>query len=197
LLVAQSRPLSPAHLALIGIAVGFLCEAGVDYLLVTTATREMSAPMVWLTGSLWGRTWDHVNAVWLPLVALAAVALVLAHTLDLFGLGEEAATGLGVNVRIQRLFILLVAALLASVSVSVVGVMGFVGLMAPHIARKLTGGGHKALLSTAALTGMLLVVLADAAGRAIAPPVEISAGILTALFGAPFFIYIMSTSARS
>jgi iron complex transport system permease protein len=196
LLLAQFRRLSPAHLALIGIAVGFLCEAGVDYLLVTTTTREMSAPMVWLTGSLWGRTWSHVDAVWLPLAVLAVLALVLAHTLDLFGLGEEAATGLGVNVRGQRLVILLVATLLASISVSVVGVMGFVGLMAPHIARQLTGGGHKVLLPTAALTGMLLVGFADVAGRAIAPPVEISAGILTAFIGAPFFIYIMSTSAK-
>jgi ABC-type Fe3+-siderophore transport system permease subunit len=195
-LVAQSRPVSATHLALIGIAVGFVAESGVDYLLVTTTTHEMSTPMVWLTGALWGRTWEHVGVVWLPLLSLAAVAIVLAHTLDIFGLGEETAVGLGLNVHKQRLLALLVATLLASIAVSVVGVMGFVGLMAPHIARQLTGGGHKVMLPTAALVGMLLVVLADGVGRAIAPPIEISAGILTAFIGAPFFIYIMSTSVK-
>lgn len=196
ILVSHFRPTTAAHLALIGIAIGFVAEAGVDYLLVTTTTHEMSAPMVWLTGALWGRTWGHVGAVWLPLLSLATVAITLAHTLNIFSLGEETAVGLGVNVRRQRLLVLCVATFLASISVSVVGVMGFVGLMAPHIARRLTGGGHKAMLPTATLVGMLLVVSADAIGRAIAPPVEISAGILTACLGAPFFIYLMSTSAK-
>lgn len=115
--------------------------------------------------------------------------------MDLISLGEATATGLGLNVSRQRLLLLTVAALLASVSVSVVGVMGFIGLMAPHIARHLVGGSHKFLLPLSALTGMILVVLADGIGRAIAPPIEVSAGILAALIGAPFFVYVMLTTA--
>jgi len=195
MLVAHYRNLSAIHLALIGVAVGFVFESGVDYLLITSNDSESSAPMIWLTGSLWGRTWDHVGISWIPLIGLSAVALILSYRLDLIALGEATATGLGLNVPRQRLLMLLVATLLASVSVAVVGVMGFIGLMAPHIARRMVGGSHRLMLPVSMLVGMLLVVLSDAIGRAIAPPIEISAGILAALIGAPFFIYIMLTTA--
>lgn len=195
MLVAHYRSLSAVHLALIGVAVGFVFEAGVDYLLVVSNDSESSAPMIWLTGSLWGRTWSHVAISWIPLLVLSAVALVLSYRLDIIALGEATATGLGLNVPRHRLLLLLVATLLSSVAVAVVGVMGFIGLMAPHIARRVVGGSHRLLLPVSALVGMLLVVLADGIGRAIAPPIEISAGILAALIGAPFFIYIMLTTA--
>lgn len=196
LAVAHFRHLSAVHLALIGVAVGFVFEAGVDYLLVINTTRESSSPMIWLAGSLWGRTWEHVGMTWLPLLVLAGAATILAYRLDLIALGADTATGLGLNVPRQRLVMLLVATLLASVAVAVVGVLGFIGLMAPHIARRLVGGSHRLLLPVAALVGMLLVVLADAIGRGIAPPVEVAAGVLAALIGAPFFVYIMLTTAR-
>lgn len=195
MLVAHYRRLSAIHLALIGVAVGFVFEAGVDYLLIVSNDSESSAPMIWLTGSLWGRTWAHVAISYVPLLALSALALLLSYRLDLMALGEDTATGLGLNVPRQRLLLLVIATLLASVSVAVVGIMGFVGLMAPHIARRLVGGAHRLMLPVAMLVGMLLVVFADGLGRAIAPPIEISAGIITALIGAPFFVYIMLTTA--
>jgi len=194
ILVGHYRRLSAIHLALVGVAVGFVFEAGVDYLLITSSDSESSASLIWLTGSLWGRTWGHVAISWIPLVGLSALALLLSYRLDLIALGEGTATGLGLNVPRQRVVLLVVATLLASVSVAVVGVMGFIGLMAPHIARRLVGGSHRLMLPVAALVGMLLVVLADGIGRAIAPPIEVSAGILAALIGAPFFVYIMLTS---
>lgn len=193
--VAHVRSLSAIHLALIGIAVGFVFEAGVDYLIVTASDNESSAPLIWLTGSLWGRNWGHVDISWLPLVGLCLLALALTFRLNLVALGDDTATGLGLNVRWQRLLLLALAALLASVATAVVGVMGFIGLMAPHIARRLVGGDHRIMLPVAALVGMLLVVLSDAVGRAIAPPIEVSAGILAAIIGGPFFIYIMLTTA--
>lgn len=195
MLVAHYRSLSAIHLALIGVAVGFVFEAGVDYLLIVSNDSESSAPMIWLTGSLWARTWGHIAISWIPLMALSAFALILAYRLDLIALGEDTATGLGLNVPRQRLLLLFIATLLSSVAVAVVGVMGFIGLMAPHIARRMVGGSHRLMLPVSALVGMLLVVLADGVGRAIAPPIEVSAGILTALIGAPFFIYIMLTTA--
>ena len=194
LAVGHYRQVSAMHLALIGVAVGFLFEAGVDFLLITASDSESSAPLIWLTGSLWGRTWDHVAISWLPLLGLSALALLFSYRLDLLALGEGTATGLGLNVPRQRIVLLVVATLLASVSVAVVGVMGFIGLMAPHIARRLVGAAHRLMLPVAALVGMLLVVLADGIGRAIAPPIEVSAGILAALIGAPFFVYIMLTT---
>ena len=192
--LAELRPVSPARLALVGIAVGFSCDAGVDFVLVTAETYEISAPLVWLTGSLWSRGWQHLSAVWPGLLVLSALVMVMSYRLDLIRLGTAQATGLGMNVRVERLVLLTLATLLAAISVSVVGALGFVGLMAPHIARTLVGGSHRGLLPVTMLTGAVLVVLADGAGRALLPPVEVSAGILAAMFGAPFFIFILLTS---
>jgi iron complex transport system permease protein len=194
---ADLRGASPTRLVLVGIAAGFLCDAGVDFILVTTADAQFSAPLIWLTGSLWARGWTQFDLVWPWLTAFGFAGLGLHYRLDLLGLGPTMAGGLGVRVRLSRLILIALAVLLASLSVSVVGVLGFIGLMAPHIARTLTGGSHRHLLPCTILVGMTLVVLADAAGRAIAPPVEISAGILTAVFGAPFFVIIMISSHRS
>ncbi|MEM7587779.1 MAG: iron ABC transporter permease [Acidobacteriota bacterium] len=180
---------SPARLALVGIAVGSVCDAGVDALLVTAPDYRFSRPLIWMTGSLHGRTWSDVQATAPLLIPLAIVALALSFRLDLLRLGDRHALGLGVEVSWERPLLLLLATALASVAIAAVGTLGFVGLMAPHMARQLVGGGHRALMPVAMLTGMLLVVLADAAGRAM--PLEVSAGILTALFGAPFFIWIL------
>lgn len=193
---AEIGQASPARLALIGIAVGFLCDAGVDYILVTSPPYQFSTPLVWLTGSLWSRGWAHLDMVWHVLTILAIAGLAIGYRLDLIRLGDAHATGLGMNVRLERFIMLTIATLLAAISVSVVGVLGFVGLMAPHLARSLVGGSHRALLPVAMLIGMLLVVIADAIGRTIAPPIEISAGILTALFGAPFFVFILLTTGK-
>ena len=194
---SEWRDSSITRLALIGIAVGFVCDAGIDYILFSTPTAQLTTPLVWLTGSLWSRGWSHLEMSWHILSFLAISALILSYRLDLIRLGSMHAKGLGVNVRFERFLLLAIASLLASISVSVVGVLGFVGLMAPHIARSLVGGSHRALIPTSILVGMLLVVLADACGRAIAPPIEVSAGILTALFGAPFFIYILIKLGRT
>ena len=191
--LAELRPVSPARLALVGLAVGMTCDAGVDFVLVTADTYDISAPLVWLTGSLWSRGWQHLSTVWPLLAPLIAVCLFLSYRLDLIRLGAAQAQGLGMNVRFERMVLLSLATLLAAVSVSVVGVLGFVGLMAPHIARRLIGGTHRAVLPVAMLLGAFLVVLADAAGRALFPPIEVSAGILTAMFGAPFFIFLLLT----
>lgn len=193
-MLAELRPVSPARLALVGIAVGMTCDAGVDFILVTADTYDISAPLVWLTGSLWSRGWQHLNAVWPILTCLAGLCMILSFRLDLIRLGATQATGLGMNVRLERLGLLTLSTLLAAVSVSVVGVLGFVGLMAPHIARGLIGGTHRQLLPVAMLVGAVLVMLADAAGRALLPPIEVSAGILTAMLGAPFFIFLLLTS---
>lgn len=187
---------SGARLALVGIAVGFLCDAGVDFILATSADAQFSAPLIWLTGSLWARGWSHVQMVWPWLILLAGLAMVLSFRVDLIQLGDSTSTSLGVAVRPLRLILMGLAAALAAISVSVVGVLGFVGLMAPHIARSIFGSAHSKTMPCAILIGMGLVTLADATGRAIAPPIEVSAGIVTALFGAPFFVFIMIQNGK-
>jgi iron complex transport system permease protein len=189
--VAEFAPVSPARLALVGIAIGMTCDAAVDFILATSELYEVSAPLVWMTGSLWSRGWAHLNAVWPLLVGLSAITLMYSYRLDLIRLGAAQATSLGLNVRRERLVLLVLATLLAAISVSVVGVLGFVGLMAPHIARQMVGGTHRGLLPVAMLVGAILVMVADAAGRALFAPLEVSAGILTAMLGAPFFIFLL------
>jgi iron complex transport system permease protein len=187
---------STGRLALVGIAVGFLCDAGVDFILATSSDAQFSAPLIWLTGSLWARGWLHVQMVWPWLIMLSCLALTLSFYTDVMQLGDTGAATLGVAVRPVRLAIMGLAVVLAAISVSAVGVLGFVGLMAPHMARSLVGGSHARIMPCAVFIGMGLVTLADAAGRAMSPPVEVSAGIVTALFGAPFFIFIMIRNGK-
>ncbi|BBU59508.1 Fe(3+)-citrate import system permease protein YfmE (plasmid) [Mameliella alba] len=193
---AQRGNIDPRHLTLVGLAIGLTLDAGVEALLVANTGPESSAPLIWLTGSLWGRGWAHIASVAPILLGLSLMVLVLAFRLDLQALGPDRAAGVGVRVGLERGLALLAAVILASVAVSVVGVLGFVGLMAPHIATRLVGGRHRIMLPTAALFGAVLTVSADTIGRAVRPPLEISAGILTALMGAAFFIWLLLAEDR-
>ena len=187
--VSERKGASPIRLALIGIAVGYCFDSGVNFMLLTAPSCQFSTLLVWLTGSLWLRGWSHFNMVWPALCLLTSFSLLLIFRLNLMSLGAQS---LEVQVHVERLILLM----LASLCVSVVGVLGFIRLMAPHIARNIAGGDHRVMLPVAALVGSLLVVLADAIERDLAPPLEISAGILTALLGAPFFVFIMVKKAK-
>lgn len=181
---------SPMHLVLVGVAVTQLFAAGIDYLASAQADRVALA-VIWLRGSLWGRNWDHLMLA-LPLVPLLPAALLLAQRLNLLALGDAAAQALGVSVNSTRRQALLLAVLLASGAVAVVGTVAFIGLLAPHLARLLVGADHRRLLPLSALLGGLLLLLADTLGRGLLSPLEVPAGIMTALLGAPYFLYLLS-----
>lgn len=188
---AHGAQIDPHRLTLVGLAVGLSLDAGVDLLLVANTGPESSAPLIWLTGSLWGRGWAHFAMAAPILMAVSLLAVGLSFRLDLQALGAERAAGLGVRVGLERTLALLAATALASVAVSVVGVIGFVCLMSPHVATRLVGGSHRAMLPVAALFGAVLTIGADVLGRVIAPPIEIPAGIFTALLGAAFFVWLL------
>ncbi|EDP60708.1 iron chelate uptake ABC transporter family permease subunit [Vibrio sp. AND4] len=181
---------TPARLALIGIAISTFISSGIDFLLIVNPV-EINTAMVWLTGSLWGRNWSQVPLIWMSLAILLPLALRLAWKLDLMGLGEEAATTIGAQPERTRFMALVLSVLLASISVAVCGTISFVGLLSPHLARLLFGHNHKYLLPMSGVIGALLVVIADAAARGIAPPLELPAGVLTSLIGAPYFIFLL------
>ncbi len=189
MLAWRSKP-TPARLALIGIAVSAFLASGIDFLLVTHPI-EINTAMVWLTGSLWGRNWQQVPFIWGALLLLIPLALWLAWRLDVMGLGEESATTLGANPTQIQVVALLAAVLLASISVSVAGTISFVGLLAPHLACLLFGHNHKLLIPGSALVGALLVTCADALARGLQPPIELPAGVLTSVIGAPYFIFLL------
>ncbi|CAM3597120.1 FecCD family ABC transporter permease [Vibrio aquimaris] len=189
LLAWWSQP-TPAKLALIGIAVSAFLTSGIDFLLITNPL-EINTAMVWLTGSLWGRNWQQVPFIWGALAMLLPFAFWLAWRIDVMGLGEESATTLGTNPKSVQTFALLAAVLLASISVSVAGTISFIGLLAPHLARLLFGHNHKMLIPASALLGAILVTFADGLARGLQPPIELPAGVLTSVIGAPYFIFLL------
>uniref|UniRef100_UPI000248D53A FecCD family ABC transporter permease n=1 Tax=Paenibacillus elgii TaxID=189691 RepID=UPI000248D53A len=190
MLLSRRLTLSPASLALVGVAVGAVFQAGIQYLIVTHPTNVNMA-LLWMSGSLWSRSWREVISL-LPWIAvLLPLAWGSFAKLNVFQLGDETSASLGLNVVRQRFWLLLLAVALAGISVSAVGAIGFVGLIAPHMARSLVGGRHQWLIPLAALIGADLMLLGDCLGRIIVIPREVPVGIMTAIIGAPYFVYLL------
>ncbi len=143
-----------------------------------------------------GRNWEEVKSLAPWLLILLPIVCILIPKLDLMSLGDELAQGLGENANRLRFILIFTAVALAGSCVAVVGSIGFIGLLAPHIARRLTGEKAKYLLPASALIGAIILLIADTLGRGIMPPVEIPAGILTAVIGAPYFLYLLKFEAR-
>jgi ABC-type Fe3+-siderophore transport system permease subunit len=186
--------ISPIRLALVGIAFSALAEAVIHYLLLKNLNTKLGTALIWLVGSLAGR---DISQFWqaLPWIGvLLPLTVLCARRLDVLGLGDDLAAGLGERVERLRRITLLLAVALASASVAVGGTIGFIGLIAPHIARRLVGPRHARLLPASALIGALLLVAADAVGRGIHPPLELPAGLITAVIGAPYFLYLLMRS---
>lgn len=181
----------PAALALIGIALAAVCSAGIDFLLISHP-MEINTSMLWLTGSIWGRNWSHLPMLFGWLLLLLPAAILVAYRLDLLSLGDEAAQGLGQPVFKVRLFALIISIALACVAVSICGNIGFVGLVAPHVARFLTSRRHIVLIPVTMFIGAIILLSADLFARILMPPIELPAGILTAFIGAPYFIFLLS-----
>lgn len=188
---------SPMRLILVGVGIGAVATALTTTMIVFGDINDVSRALIWLTGSVYGRTWEHVWSL-LPWLALfAPLAFFSGRHLNALGLGDEVAAGLGVRVEIERGLLLLASVALAGSAVATAGTVSFVGLMAPHIARSLVGPLHGGLLPTAAMTGGALVVVADLVGRAAFAPVEIPCGIVTSVVGVPFFLYLLYRSRNA
>jgi len=182
---------SPLRLILVGVGLAAVCGALTTLMITFGDINDVQRALVWLTGSVYGRSWKDLWAL-LPWVAVfAPLAVLLARDLNALSLGEEVARGLGSPVALRRGLLLLAAVALAAASVAAAGTIGFVGLIAPHLGRRLVGPDHSGLLPTAGLLGALLVVAADLLGRTLAAPTELPAGLVTAVLGAPFFIFLL------
>jgi len=187
-----------AMLLLAGVALNALLGSVTQFVLASNWNRyEVAQEIVfWLMGGLASRTWTHV---WLcaPLVLIGiAASMVFTRELDLLLVGEESAQSLGVEVERVKRITLVTAALLTGSAVAVSGIIGFVGLIVPHAVRLLVGPSHKRLLPAAGLVGGAFLVVADLAARTLLRPEEISLGIVTASFGAPFFLYLLIRHRR-
>lgn len=185
---------SPAHrvetLLLTGIAAGAMASALTSFLLFSKSDSFEQA-VFWLLGSFALADWRQVAAVAPYFVLCLAIAQWLAKDMNLLVLGDEAAMALGSPARRVRKVFLAVATLLAAISVAVSGVIGFVGLVVPHWVRILVGPDHRRLFVLSSLTGGIFLVICDLLARIIRAPAELPIGIITAAFGAPFFIYLL------
>ena len=180
----------PIKMAIIGVALSALWAAISHYLMLTNPV-EINTAMLWLTGSLWGRSWSYLNVVLPWLVVLLPLPFIFCRDLDTLGLGENKASTLGVTVNKVQISVLVLAVALSTTAVAICGPIAFLGLVAPHLARRLVGGRHRTLLPAALIIGALLLQLSDILARVIAPPTELPAGILTAIIGAPYFFYLL------
>ena len=183
-------------LLLAGIAIAALCSAlttGALYL----AGERLPAVIFWLMGGLWQAN-GRAALVMMPVaVAALAVMLALARSLNVALVGETSARDLGVNVPRLQYALLLLIAVTASAAVSLTGVIGFIGLVVPHLLRLALGGDHRRLVPATAIGGALLLLVADTLARTLAAPAEIPVGILTALVGAPVFLWLLRRKATS
>ncbi|ADO48390.1 FecCD family ABC transporter permease [[Enterobacter] lignolyticus] len=189
--VLMARDLSRPRFILIGIGVSWGLAAVVGMFMTTADVRDVQTAMMWLAGSLQSASWPLLLVALAWAIPGALMLFLSARAADVAMLGDAAATGLGVRLPPLMLLRFFAPVLLTSASVSCVGSLGFVGLMAPHMARFLLRGGQVALLCGSALTGALLVLLTDTLGRLAFAPLQIPAGIVIALVGGPFFLMLL------
>jgi len=178
------------RLVLAGVALSALCSALVTLVLLRNGSSDALTILSWLAGGLSGRGWNDLGWAALYLAVGTAACVLLVRSLNALRLGSLAAAGLGLNVGFARLQVLGVASLVTAACVAVSGVVGFVGLMVPHGARRLVGGDLRWLVPASALAGATVVVIADALARTLMPPTEIPLGVLLAFVGVPFFLII-------
>ena len=188
----KDEGVSPIRLILVGVAVA----AGISALMIVLTLRidpeSYSFVATWLAGSIWGTSWNFVLALLPWLVILIPFVYFKSRVLDVMNLGDATAVSLGMNLERERRWLLAAAVALAAASVSVSGAIGFVGLIAPHMTRRLVGETHKYVIPIAALIGAVLVLTADTLGRLILQPAEIPTGVVVAIIGAPYFLYLLA-----
>ncbi|AWP27276.1 transport system permease protein [Paenibacillus vortex V453] len=190
----KNEGFKPTGLLLTGIAVAAGISAAMIVLTLKLSPEKYQFVATWLAGSIWGSSWKFVFALLPWIVVLLPYVMYKAQVMNVLNLGESMATGLGASVTREQLKLLAAAVGLAASCVAVSGGIGFVGLIAPHLARKLVGAKHQMLLPITALVGALLVITADTLGRWIIQPSEIPTGIVVAVIGAPYFLYLLSRS---
>lgn len=181
---------SPMKLALTGVALSACWASVLDYLLLSRP-QDINNALLWLTGSLWGRDLSFVMVALPALGMLIPLSLRYCRDLDLLALGDERASTLGVRVASTQFQVLLLAVALTATGVAVCGPIGFISLVVPHMIRRCCGGRHRVLIPLAGLAGALVLLLADVLARTINPPMELPAGVLTAIIGAPGFIWLL------
>jgi iron complex transport system permease protein len=193
-LSSSSGGLSSTNLILSGIIVAAILSAGISFLKYV-ADEQVAVIIFWLMGSFGSKTWADVGLTFLFILVGFLTFMFYARDMNLLSLGDRTASSLGVDTRKVTVFLLITASLIAAICVSVSGIIGFVGLLVPHMMRLLTGPDNRRLIPMSLLAGAILLLIADTITRAVLPS-EIPIGVLTALIGGPFFCYIFRKQQR-
>jgi iron complex transport system permease protein len=190
-LLAWKKGVNPIRLVLVGIGVNAGFSAFLTIFQLKMDPQNFRQATVWLTGDIWSANWNFVFALLPWIIILVPVALIKAYSLNVLNLGDDVASGLGTTVESERRLLLLVAVALAGASVAAGGGIAFLGLVVPHIARKIMGPLHQYIIPVSALIGALLLMVSDTIGKNLLAPTEIPVGIIVSILSAPYFVYLL------
>lgn len=182
---------SSIRIILIGLGLSALAGAAIGFVSAFGDVSAVQRAQVWLAGSIYDARWEKVQVLAAWFAVPMALALLASRDLDLAGFGEHSARGLGQRIHLVVGLAILLCSLISAAAVAAAGLIGFVGLIAPHVARRLVGHRHHRLLPAAALAGGILVLAADLIGRTVIAPAQLPAGLVTTLIGAPFFAFLL------
>lgn len=183
--------LAPTRLVLAGVAVGYVLLSVTSFVQLLATPTELRTVMFWMLGSVAGAQWSQLPTVTVVVLTSTALLTLFGRRLNALLAGDESATALGVDVNRLRAVLLVISALLTGTVIAVAGGVGFVGLMIPHLVRLTAGADHRRLLPLSALLGAVYLVVVDLLSRTVNRPNELPLGILTALLGAPFFLWLL------
>ena len=190
----KGEGITPASMVLIGVGLATALSGGSLTLMSKFDQDQSEFIASWLAGNIWGDEWTFVITFVPWLVIIIPFLLMKANVLNLLNVHEHIAQGVGVKVSRERIVLLILAVILSSAAVSVAGAIGFIGLMGPHIAKSIVGPRHQLFLPISIVLGALLLVLSDTIGQVILQPSGVPAGIIVAIIGAPYFLYLMYKS---
>ena len=181
----------PKRLLLIGIGLNAALNAFITFFTFRGGVGDYNRVLVWTSGSLWGSGWSYAKVI-IPIVTIMFIIVLLNHKkLDVLNLSDELAISLGLNIEKERKKFLSYAVILAGTATAFAGNIGFLGLISPHIAKKLVGPYHKNFMVISAMISIIIILVADAVSRNLFSPIEIPVGITVSIFGVPYFIYLM------
>lgn len=190
-LMSSRGGIRPKRLLLIGIGLNAGLNAFISFFTFRGGVGDYNRVLVWTSGSLWGAGWSYAKVI-IPIVAVMFILVLINHKkLDVLNLSDELAISLGLNLEKERKKFLSYAVILAGSATAFAGNIGFLGLIAPHIARRLVGPYHKKFVTVSAIISVIIILLADAVSRNLFSPIEVPVGITVSIFGVPYFIYLM------
>lgn len=183
--------IKPKRLLLVGIALNAGLNAFITFFTFRGGVGDYNRVLVWTSGSLWGSGWNYAKVIIPIIIVLFTIVILNNKKLDVLSLSDELAISLGLNIEKERKKFLSLAVLLAGTATAFAGNIGFLGLISPHIARRLVGPYHKKFISVSALISVVIMVIADAVSKNLFSPIEIPVGITVSIFGVPYFVYLM------